>query len=97
MKKKERKLEGSISQGWWCQFRDRWPELSLQKGDSVTLAHEKMTSLEVFNSYFDLLEETLKTYGLKDKPSQIYNSDELGRPLEHKLPRVILLKGTKEV
>ena len=29
MKKKGRQLEGSISQGWWCRFRDRWPELSL--------------------------------------------------------------------
>ena len=25
MKKKGRKHEGRISQGWWCRFRDRWP------------------------------------------------------------------------
>ena len=25
MKKKGRKHEGRIFQGWWCRFRDRWP------------------------------------------------------------------------
>ncbi len=43
MKKKARKLEGSISQGWWCRFHERWPELSLRKGDSFSIAREKMT------------------------------------------------------
>ena len=97
MKKKGRKLQGPISQGWWWRFRERWPKLTLRKGDSFSMAREKMTSYEIFNDYFDLLEETLEKHGLKDKPSQIYNCDESGMPLEHKLPRVISIKGTKKV
>lgn len=90
MKKNGRVVNGRISQGWWCRFRERWPQLSLRKGDSFSIARERMTSHEVFNGYFDLLEETLDKYG------HIYNCDESGMPLEHKLPTVISMKGTKK-
>lgn len=56
-----------------------------------------MTSREVFKEYFNLLDETLVQYDLKDKPAQIYNCDESGMPLEHKLPRVVSAKGMKKV
>ena len=98
MKKKGRLLVGSsVSQGWRSRFKERWPELSLRKGDAFSLAREKMTSAEVFNSYFNLLEETLKKYSLIEKPAQLYNCDESGMPLEHKLPKIIAEKGTKKV
>ena len=51
----------------------------------------------VFKNYFDLLGETLMKYGLKDKPAQIYDCDESGMPLEHKMPKIIAAKGTKKV
>ena len=44
-----------------------------------------------------MLEETLEEYNLKDKPAQIYNCDESGMPLEHKLPKTISLKDSKKV
>ncbi len=98
MKKKGRLLgDHHISQGWWCRFRERWPEISLRRGDSFSMAREKMTSHEVFENYFDLLQETLDKYNLKDKPSQIYNCDESGLPLEHKPPRIVSAKGTRKV
>ena len=53
-----------------------------------------MNSLEVFNIYLNLLEETSD---MKGKPAQIYNCDESGMPLEHKQPCVISLKGSKKV
>ena len=56
-----------------------------------------MTNYDVFHHYFDLVGETFTKYDLKDKPSQIYNCDESGMPLEHKLPRVVAIKGTKKV
>ena len=58
---------------------------------------EAMTSAEVFNSYFNLLEETLKKYSLIEKPAQLYNCDESGMLLEHKLPKIIAEKGAKKV
>ena len=51
----------------------------------------------MFKDYFDLLEETLVKYDLKDKPAQIYNCDESGMPLEFKLPKVIEGKGAKKL
>ncbi len=53
-----------ISQGWWIRFRERWPNLSLRKGDSFPVARDKMTNRAVFESYFELLKETLEKYNL---------------------------------
>ncbi len=81
MKKKGRLLgDHHISQGWWCRFRERWPEISLRRGDSFSTAREKITSREVFKNYFDLLQETLDKYNLKDKPSQIWAGESKNQP-----------------
>ena len=48
----------------------------------------------VFKLCFDLLDGM---HGLKDKPSQIYNCDESGIPLEHKLPKIVGPRGMKKV
>ena len=42
---------------------------------------------EVFTSYFEVLKETLIKHDLMDKPFQIYNCNESGMPLEHKMPK----------
>jgi len=55
-----------------------------------------MANHSVFKLYFDLLDETLRKHGLKDKPSQIYNCDQSGILLEHKLPK-IATRGMKKV
>jgi len=47
----------------------------------------------VFKSCFDLDE----THDLKDKPSQIYNCDKSGIPLEYKLPKIVGPRGMKKV
>ena len=51
-----------------------------------------MTSKKVFTDYFSLLKETLEKHDLMDKPSQIYNCDESGMPLEHKMPKTVAQK-----
>ena len=95
--KKGLRVDGHISDGWWSRFRQRWPQLRLRKGDLFPLVRMEITNVEVFDSYFNLLEETLLEHGIKDKPAQIYNCDESGMPLEHKMPKVIALKGAKKV
>ena len=30
MRKKGQALSGPVSQGWWCRFRERWPELAFE-------------------------------------------------------------------
>ena len=90
-------LKDKVSQGWWMKFCSRWPQIRLRKGDSFPVARDQMTNYSVFKDYFDLLDDTLTKFGLKDKPAQIYNCDESGMPLEFKLPKIIAGKGTKKV
>ena len=59
--------------------------------------HSEMTTQDVFEGYFALLKETLENAKVIDKPAQIYNCDESGMPLEHKMPKTVAAKGTKKV
>lgn len=93
LKRKSNKL----SNGWWVRFLQRWPQLSLRKGDSFAVVREEASTYDVFKNYFDLLEGVLTKHGLKNKPSQIYNCDESGMPLQHKVPKVLSVKGAKKV
>ena len=56
-----------------------------------------VVSREVFESYFNLLDDVLTKNKLKDKPGQIYSYDESTMPLLHKIPKVASTKGTKKV
>ena len=64
-------------------------ELSLRQGDST--AHDK----ETIDQYFSLLHDTLSAHDLLNKPSQIYNEDESGIPLNPRPPKVVSAKGRK--
>jgi len=66
--------------------------LRLRKGDSFAVVREEASDYDAFKRYFDLLDDVLTKNGLKDRPSQIYNSDESGMPLQHKIPKVISMK-----
>lgn len=69
----------------------------IRKGDPFSQVRSEMTTREVFESYFDLLRKTLQDADVIDKPAQIYNCDESGMPLEHKMPKTVAPKGTKKV
>ena len=86
-----------ITQGWWRNFVSRQGDLSLRKGDNT--AHVRMDAInsETLNHYFNLLETTLKDNGLMHSPSQIYNVDESGMPLDPKAPNIVAETGTKKV
>ena len=56
-----------------------------------------MANHEVFVNYFKLLKSVLEEHGLIDKPSQIYNCDESGIPLEHKMPKTVVKRGAKKI
>ena len=96
-KKKGITLDRPISDGWWHRFCERWPKISLQKGDPFSQARAEMTAREVFTSYFELLTDTLVKHDLMDKLCQIYNCDKSGMPLEHKMPKTVAQKGSKKV
>lgn len=49
----------------------------------------------IISKYFDLLECTLMDNGRHDKPSQIFNLDEMSIPLDPCPPRVVNQRGMK--
>jgi hypothetical protein len=83
--------------GWWERFMDRWPTLSLRKGDALSVSRAQALTADNLKKYYDLLKTTLETHGLMNQPSRIYNMDESGMPLDHKPPKVVAPKGMKKV
>ena len=91
-------LRGSrISQGWWHRFRLRQNDLTLRRGDNTAYVRMDAVNAQTMKQYFGLLGDTLKEHGLLNCPSQIYNVDESGMPLDPKAPNVVAVKGAKKV
>ena len=94
---KQASLDNFKGKGWWQRFLERWPKLTLRKGDALAQVRAEATNAQTLSEYFKLLEETLTKNCLKNCPSLIFNMDESGMPLDHKPPKVIALKGMKKV
>ena len=56
---------------------------------------DAMKNREALVNYFSLLKSTLEDNDVMDKPSQIYNVDESGVPLDHRSTYVLTKKGQK--
>jgi len=75
-----------ISDGWFRRFIDRQQQLGLRKGDSTTFFHlDAMKKQQELDNYYITLKNVLTENNLIDKPGQIYNVDESGMPLDHRL------------
>ena len=79
--------------GWWRQFLERNPGMSLRAGDATADVQIDAINEENMNKYFDLLEEVYNELDFKDHPERIYNMDETGMPLDLCPPKVIVPKG----
>ena len=86
-----------VSNGWYCRFMERQPQLTLRRGDPIASVRMECTSKEVMEEYFKLLKSTLTEHNLLNEPSRIYNVDETGMPLDHCPPKVVAYKGQKKV
>ena len=86
-----------ISDGWFRRFLERQPQLRLCKSDRAAMVClDAVKDREALENYFSLLKSTIKENDLMNKPSQIYNVDESGAPLDHRLPYVLTKKGQKK-
>ena len=95
---KGRLQEGKrFGKGWYRQFMERQPDLSLRKGDATANVRMDCLNSETMKRYFDLLKEVLEENELLDSPAQIYNVDETGMPLDHRPPKIIAKRGQKKV
>ena len=79
----------TVTHGWWEAFCRRHPTVTLRKPAHLSAARAKASDPEMLSCYFDLLEETLTEHKLLDKPSQIFNMDETGVPLNPDFPKGI--------
>ena len=69
----------------------------MRKGDALALSRAAAITGNSMKQYYSLLKATLEEHSILDCPSQIYNMDESGMPLDHKPPKVIARKGTKKI
>ena len=89
--------KGFNGEGWWNRSLERHPELSLRKGHALALSRAAAITGNSMKQYYSLLKATLEEHRILDCPSQIYNMDESGMPLDHKPSKVIARKGTKKI
>lgn len=87
--------ESAVTDGWWRSFKGRNAQLTIRAGEQLSYSRAVATSPEIIARYFDLLEQTLIENELMDSPSQIYNMDETGLPLDPKPSKVITTRGVK--
>lgn len=86
-----------ISDRWFRRFMARQPKLSLRKGDPTANVRMDCLNKKTMDEYFDLLHDVLEKNELTNKPSQIYNVDETGMPLDHRPPKIVTKRGHKKV
>jgi len=87
----------SVSHGWWDKFRQRHPELVMRYGEAIAYEHAAAVNKETIFHYFDLLESTLQSNHLLDRPSLVFNADESGMPLSTKPGKRVGIRGMKWV
>ena len=90
-----RGLNVNVTHGWWEAFCRRHPVISLRTTSGLSVARAKASNPEVISSYFDMLEDVLLENELVDKPTQIFNMDETGMPLNPVPPKGVCKRGTK--
>ena len=78
LEQKGNKPEHFNGEGWYHRFMQRHPTLSLRSADPLSYVRTIALTPEKLNSYFDLLETTLREKELLNKPNLIYNMDESG-------------------
>ena len=76
---------------------DRQQHLALRKGNPTTNVRMDSINKEAMKNYFSMLKDTLTKHGLLNNPSQIYNADETGMPLDHRPPKIVTARGQKKV
>ena len=86
-----------ISPGWWEKFSKRQGDLSLRQGDNTANTRMDAVNADTISHYYNLLETTLQENNLFNSPSQIYNVDETGIPLDPKAPNIVAKTGAKKV
>ena len=84
-----------VTNGWWERYVQRHPQITLRVAVPFSYARAMATDREVLDRYFDMLEDCLRSNGLLNKASCIFNCDETGLPLDPKCLKVVDRVGRK--
>ena len=88
-----RRLEITVTNGWWGVISPATPELKLRTGEKLAYSRTVSSTSKILDNYFDILESTFVENDLCDKPFQIYNVDESNIPLYPPAVKVVSLSG----
>ena len=66
----------------------RQPRFSLYKGDKTAKVCMNSVNPKATAQYFDLLNDVLEEYALKQDPRKIHNVDKTGMSLDHRPPKI---------
>ena len=88
-------VETTILCGWRDWFQKQNPRISLCIAAPLSHVQAMASDKELLNSYFDVLEKTLKDNEIFNNPCRIFNCDETGIPLGPSSLKVIDQVGTK--
>ena len=61
-----------MSNGWWERYKERHPKLTLKSAMPLSYPRAMANDLDVFNRYFDMLQETLESNGILNNPTHNY-------------------------
>lgn len=87
----------SAGNDWFQDFIRRNKELTIRKLEGLSLARAQGLNRSEIHKFFSILSEILNEYSLTDKPSNIYNMDEMGIQINTKPGHVVATKGSKNV
>jgi hypothetical protein len=85
----------TLSNGWWEKFRARHPKISVRTAERLAYCRSISCDPRILGSYLEMLRRILDEYGILNVPSQIFNCDESGFPLDYKPLKVAARKGCK--
>ena len=88
---------GLPSDKWWRGMRRRHKNLSMRKPEpTASIRHQCMNNYKVAK-YFYALDQELKSKNIHNKPTRIWNMDEVGIQLDYTPDKVIAETGSKYV
>ena len=70
--------------------------LAKREPDKVDQGRSRMANMTIFNQHFDLLEKTINRLNLRNKPSLIFNCDELMEAMDRRTGKVAVSRKTKQ-
>ena len=89
-------LESGPSDAWVRSFLERHPSLSLRTPHPIENSRAEVNQSQI-DHYYKLLEHTLRTLGIENDPTRLYNLDKTGffSSKEHSRDKVLAPKGVR--